>query len=140
MRTLATEMRLRRLIRQHAGLVERLRTDRGDPEAAAAVEMRLRALLRDVGTAWAADLGAATAADATAGPVEPALLDGHVRRSLKALEAAVVELGRPGTQLDWLAQRFRATAVPLLLFLRGLEETPAELLGAWAAPSLAESA
>lgn len=137
MRTLGTEMRLRRLIRQHGALVGRLRLEPGDPELAAAVERRLRALLSDVRAAWAADLRAAVAA---AGPAEFALLDGYVNRSLRALEASLVELGRPSNQLDWLAQRFRATAVPLLVFLRGLEETPAELLGAWAAPALAESA
>ncbi len=129
-------MRLRRLIRQHALLIERLASERGDPEAAAAVEGRLRALLADVRAAWSADLGLA-AGDARA---ELPLLDGHVRRSLKALEAAIVELGRPGTQLAWLADQFRATAVPLLLFLRGLEETPAELLGLGSAPALIESA
>jgi hypothetical protein len=138
MRTLRTEMRLRRLIRQHAVLIERLASERGDPEAAAAAERRLRGLLADVRAAWSADLGAAAARDMHG---ELPLLDGHVSRSLKTLEAAIVVLGsRPGLQLEWLAERFRATAVPLLLFLRGLEETPAELLGAWAAPSLAQSA
>lgn len=129
-------MRLRRLIRQHGVLIERLALEQGDAEAAAAVERRLRALLADVRAAWSADLGVA------AGELngELPLLDGHVRRSLKALEAAIVVLGRPGAQLGWLSDQFRGTAVPLLLFLRGLEETPAELLGAWAAPSLAQSA
>ncbi len=129
-------MRLRRLIRQHAVMTERLASELGDPEAAAAVERRLRTLLDDVRAAWTADLG--LAAGELGG--ELPLLDGYVRRSLKALEATIVALGRPSTQLEWLAEQFRGTAVPLLLFLRGLEETPAELLGAWSAPSLAESA
>lgn len=137
MRTLNTELRLRRLIRQHAAAIDRLRSTPGDPDLAAAVERRLRGLLADVRAAWADDLALA----AKSSQAELPVLEAHVGRSLRLLEAAIVELGRPtAVQLGWLAQRFRATAVPLLLFLRGLEETPAELLGAWAAPSLAESA
>jgi hypothetical protein len=135
MRTLGTELRLRRLIRQHAAAIERLRAEPGSAELAASVEQRLRSLLADVRAAWSSELRGSAATG-----VDVGLLEGHVSRSLRALEAAIVELARPGIELDWLAERFRATAVPLLLFLRGLEETPAELLGAWSAPALAEIA
>lgn len=137
MRTLRTEMRLRRLIRQHSLQVERLQAERADPEAGAAAERWLRRLLAEVGAAWAAELGAATGGGF---PGELGLIDGHVRRSLKALEATITESGRPGVDLGWLTERFRGTAVPLLLCLRGLEETPVELLGLGPAPSLAQSA
>lgn len=141
MRTLRTEMRLRRLIRQHSLQVERLQAERADPEVAAAAERWLRRLLAEVAAAWTAELRSElTAAGGGGFPGELGLIDGHVRRSLKALEATIAESGRPGIDLGWLTERFRATAVPLLLCLRGLEETPVELLGLGPAPSLARSA
>lgn len=137
MRTLRTEMRLRRLIRQHALAVEALSGQPLEPAVTGAAERRLRALLTDVRTAWAADLAVAATSEPTG---ELALLDGHVDRSLKAVEAAIGGLGRPGSQLPWLAERFRAAALPLLVFVRGLEETPSELLRLAPRPALARSA
>ncbi len=70
------------------------------------------------------------------------MFDAHVRRSLRALEGIATEYGRApaADRRQWLAGQFHATAVPLLLFLRGLEDTPEDLLEGWLAPVLAKSA
>lgn len=134
MRTLNTQVRLRRLIRQHARLLEALAERPGDLELAAATAQRLTALSAEVRAAWAADLAAARPS------AELAVFDGHVRRSLRAMDAAVAETRRAPAGVDWLRGQFHRVAVPLLLFLRGLEDTPEDLLEGWLAPVLARSA
>ena len=135
MRTLGTQVRLRRLLRQHGEAVDRLRATPGDLEVASAARRRLLDLVSDVRSAWVADVAAVTVA-------ELPVFDSHMRRSLRALEASVAEYDRAPSdeRLRWLAGQFHATAVPLLLFLRGLEETPEDLLEGWLAPVLAKSA
>lgn len=135
MRTLGTQVRLRRLLRQHGEAVDRLRAGPGDVEVASAVRRRLLDLVTDVRDAWSADARTTSVA-------ELAVFDSHVRRSLRALEATVAEYDRAPSdeRLRWLTGQFHATAVPLLLFLRGLEETPEDLLDGWLAPVLAKSA
>ena len=135
MRTLATQVRLRRLIRVHAEYMERLAAAPSDGQLAQLARARLGQLADDARRAWLADLSAAEAAPGQA------LLDRHVTRSIKAIESVLAELSRPAGDREWLAERFRETAVPLLLFLRGLEDAPAELVGEWpAAKRLAQSA
>ena len=139
MRTLGTQVRLRRLLRQHAEAVDRLRAAPGDLDSAAATRRRLSDLVHDVGDAWSADVSAGRPALAA---TELPVFDSHVRRSLRALEGTVAEYDRAPSdeRLQWLASQFHAAAIPLLLFLRGLEETPDELLEGWLAPVLAKSA
>ena len=135
MRTLATQVRLRRLIRVHGEYMERLTAAPSDGELAQLARARLTQLSEDVRRAWLSDLAAAEPAP------EQALLDRHVRRSLKAIDSLLAELTRPAGDRDWLRERFQEAAVPLVLFLRGLEDAPAELLGEWLAPRrLARSA
>lgn len=135
MRTLATQVRLRRLIRVHGEYMERLAAAPSDGELAQLARARLTQLSEDVRRAWLADLAAAEPAP------EQALLDRHVMRSLKAIDSVLAELTRPAGDRDWLRERFQEAAVPLVLFLRGLEDAPAELLGEWLAPRrLARSA
>lgn len=131
-------MRLRRLIRQHGEVLARLEEAGSDLEQAGLASRRLAELLGDVGRAWTADLEAARAVPGA----ERAVFDAHVRRSLRVLEATAAEYGRApvGDRRRWLAEQFNGTAVPLLLFLRGLEDTPADLLDGWLAPVLAKSA
>ncbi len=135
MRTLATQMRLRRLIRQASELVPRLRSAPGDADAAAAAARRLAGLVADVQEAWTADCAAAGPANAA----DLTVFDAHVRRGLRALQGVIAELSRPGADLEWLSGRFRAVALPLVLFLRGLEEAPADLLGT-SGPALGKTA
>jgi hypothetical protein len=135
MRTLATQVRLRRLIRVHGEYMERLAAAPADGELARLARARLTQLSEDVRRAWLADLAAAEPAP------EQALLDRHVTRSVKAIDSVLAELTRPAGDRDWLRERFQEAAVPLLLCLRGLEDAPAELLGEWLAPRrLARSA
>ena len=135
MRTLATQVRLRRLIRVHGEYMERLAAAPSDGQLAQLARARLGQLADDARRAWLADLSASESAPGQA------LLDRHVMRSIKAIDSVLAELSRPAGDRDWLAERFRETAVPLLLFLRGLEDAPAELVGEWpAAKRLAEIA
>jgi len=124
MRTLQTQLRLRRLLRSHSEYLERLRAEPADPELARTAAARLGQLIGDVRTAWLAE-------SAGGGP-EP--LRRHVSRTLSALESAAAELRRPNTDLEWLGERFRESAAPLMFFLRGLEDAPEEQLNAWLAP------
>jgi len=139
MRTLGTQVRLRRLLRQHGEAIDRLRAAPGELEAAGAVRRRLADLVRDVREAWSGDVSAVRPPVAAG---ELPVFDSYVRRSLRALEVTVAEYDRApaGERLQWLAAQFNATAIPLLLFLLGLEETPDELLEGWLAPVLAKSA
>lgn len=137
MRTLGTQVRLRRLIRAHAEAIDRLSLEAEDPAARSVWRRRLLDLIEDARRAWSADLETAGARGGGS-----AVFDTFVRRSLRALEATVAEYGRAaaGDRMHWLAGQFNGSAVPLLLFLRGLEETPAELLDGWLTPALAKSA
>jgi hypothetical protein len=124
MRTLASQMRLRRPIRVHGEYVGRLAAAPADGELAQAAKARLLALSHDVRAAWRSDLAAAGAGSGAA------VLDRHVERTLRAVESVVAELARPAADRRWLHERFQDAALPLLMFLRGLEEAPAELLAA----------
>jgi hypothetical protein len=108
--------------------MERLAASPSDGELARLARTRLAQLTDDVRRAWLADLSAAAPAP------EQTLLDRHVTRSLKAIESVLAELTRPAGDRDWLRERFRETAVPLVFFLRGLEGAPAQLVGDWLAP------
>ncbi len=134
MRTLGTQVRLRRLIRQHAELLDRIGESPADAELRASVAARLGTLVNDVRAAWSAEVAAAQLTP------ELRVCDAHVRRALRAIEATVAELRNGPAGLDWLRGQFLGAAVPLLLFLRGLEDTPEELLEGWLAPTLAKSA
>ncbi|HEX6348683.1 MAG TPA: hypothetical protein VF160_04755 [Candidatus Dormibacteraeota bacterium] len=126
MRTLTTQMRLRRLIRLEAEYLERLAAEPADGELALAARARLAQLVADVRGSWRDDLaGGRPALDGGA-----AVLDRHVERTLRVLESVVAELARPAADRSWLHQRFQDAALPLSLFLRGLEEAPAELVAA----------
>jgi len=137
MRTLATQVRLRRLIRVHGEYTERLAAAPADGELAQLARARLLQLAEDVRRSWRSDLAAA----GDASVAEHAVMDRHVERSLKAIESVVAEVTRPAGDRQWLGERFKDAALPLVFFLRGLEEAPAELVSDWLAPRrLAESA
>ncbi len=137
MRTLATQVRLRRLIRVHGEYMERLAVTPADGELAKLARTRLLQLADDVRRSWRGDLAAA----GDGALAERAPMDRHVERSLKAVEAVVAEVARPAGDREWLRERFKDAALPLVFFLRGLEGAPAELVGDWLAPRrLAESA
>jgi hypothetical protein len=113
MRTLSTQVRLRRLILAFGESVERLRTEPIEPAAAVT---RLQELVAGVRDAWGREA-------ALSGP-EPAVAR-FAEGALRTLELAIAGLGQRGADLDLLEQDFEDAALPLELFLRGLDAQPA---------------
>jgi hypothetical protein len=130
MRTLQTQMRLRRVLRVEAQYQQRLQAEGKPAELAGAASSRLLQLLRDVRAAWAQE---------SAGS-ELGGLRTHLSRSLSAMEAAAAGLERPGADLSDLDQRFRDAGLPLVFFLRGLDDSSEPLLAELAGARLARSA
>ena len=134
MRTLATQLRLRRLVQAHAGFVRRLREDTLDrsPVAAGAVH-RLLELVEGVRRSWQQECALAMALGSeAAGPAA-----GRVRRHLAALRAGAAALEIADLSLDQLEGEFRAEAASLTAFLEDLDRfaavrrpLPAERLSA----------
>ena len=124
MRTLQTQMRVRRALRVEAEYQRRLAAEGYSPELARAAGARILQVLRDVRAAWNQE---------SAGS-EVAALRGHVSRWLSAMETAAARLERPGADLGGLSEQFRDAGVPLVFFLRGLDDSSdpvlAELTGA----------
>jgi hypothetical protein len=119
MRTLSTQVRLRRLVRAFAETVDRLRLE---PQAlssrrlAAGLVARLQELVAGVQEAWSRERAA--------GRPEP-VLAGYVSQALRTAELAITGLGQEGADLELLAQDFEQAALPLEVFLRGLDTLPA---------------
>jgi hypothetical protein len=113
MRTLGTQVRLRRLIRVHGEVAARLLAEPENRELAAAGVARLLAICSDVRELWNAE--------SAPGPDDVAVRR-HVTRALTALEVAVAELRAPGADVARLSIEFQDAAVPLVYMLRGLED------------------
>ena len=131
MRTLATQMRLRRLLRVQADYDQRLAAEgsAAGPLAAAA-STRLLQLLQDVRTTWARESEG----------VELAGLRAHVQRSFAAMEGAAAAMAWSGADPSRLGAELRDAGVPLVFFLRGLDDSDAPVLAELAGRSLARSA
>ena len=130
MRTLATQMRLRRLLRTQGDYQDRLVGEARTGPLAAAASTRLTQLLEDVRAAWAhesrgVDLGG---------------LRSHVNRSLATMQAAAAGMRRTGADLDGLHAEFREAGVPLVIFLRGLDDSELPVLAELTGRKLARSA
>ena len=113
MRTLSTQVRLRRLIRAFTESVERLR---GEPVDAVGVVVRLQALAAGVREAWEREASLSR---------PEAALERFAEGSLRTVDLAIAGLGQRGADLDLLEQDFEDAALPLELFLRGLDVQPA---------------
>ena len=116
MRTLSTQVRLRRLVRQFGEAVDRLASEPFELRRAGSVADRLLELVDDVRHAWAAERRLA--------PPEGAF-EHYVGESLRAIELAVSGLQQAGADLELLRGDFEAAALPLEVFLRGLDGEPA---------------
>jgi hypothetical protein len=127
-RTLGTQVRLRRLIRLEGELAERLASPQTDTRLRRVVTRRLLAAIGEVRTGWTADLRAA----GDGGGVEE--LRRHVSRALATLEALSAGLERPAADVAAADSEFRQVAVPLLFFLRGVEDAGDQALLAWLSP------
>src|SRR5437588_2908687 len=110
MRTLATQMRLRRLLRVQADYQQRLASS-GDAEPLAAASARLLQLVDDVRATWNRESQGA----------ELDGLRGHVSRSLAAMQASAAAMARPSADVRRLGAEFRDAGLPLVFFLRGLD-------------------
>ena len=116
MRTLSSQVRLRRLIRAFDEALERLRTDPFQGRMSLAAVARLQDLAAGVRDAWSREAASASPEDAVGRFAE---------LSLRTVELAIVGLGQRGADLDLLEQDFQDAALPLELFLRGLDAQPA---------------
>lgn len=116
MRTLATQVKLRRLVRAFGEARERLASEPFERSLAGPVVDRLFELAEGVRQSWRAE--------ARLRPLE-ASLDAYVEGSLRTAELAIVGLQQAGADLELLRGDFEAVALPLEVFLRGLDVEPA---------------
>ena len=116
MRTLSTQVRLRRLIRSFDEAVTRLLSDPHERSAAGWVAARLLELATAVREAWRRENAAAAL---------PEALDRYVRDALRTIDLAIAGVRQAGADLELLRQDFEEAALPLEIFMRGLDAEPA---------------
>ena len=116
MRTLSTQVRLRRLIRAFDEALNRLLSDPHERQRAASVVARLQELAAEVREAWRRE-------NATS-PL-PRSLERYVREALRTIELAIAGVQQAGADLELLREDFEEAALPLEIFMRGLDAEPA---------------
>jgi hypothetical protein len=116
MRTLSTQVKLRRLIRSTSEAFSRLRWQPAERRMVGSIVDRLLGLAAEVRESWAQDAESGR-------PGEP--LSVFVAESLRTVELAIAGIGQEGSDLELLRQDFERAAVPLEVFLRGLDVEPA---------------
>ncbi len=121
MRTLSTQVRLRRLIRAFTEALERLLSEPGEREMVLSVSARLLERAVDARDAWNRE---------STEERREAVYDHFVDQSLRTLELAISGLAQEGADLRLLGSDFDGAALPLEVFLRGLDVQPAlEVMG-----------
>jgi hypothetical protein len=130
MRTLATQMRLRRLLRAQLEYQQRLAAEGYPRPLAGAASARLLQLLQDVRATWARESEGA----------ELAALRPYVQRTFATIQAAAAGTARPGADVARLGAELREAAVPLVFCLRGLDDSAAPVVAELAGRPLARSA
>jgi hypothetical protein len=116
MRTLSTQVRLRRLIRSFDEAVNRLLSERQERQVAASVVARLQELAAQAREAWRRE---------NASNPLPRPLERYVRETLRTIELAIAGLQQAGADLELLRSDFAEAALPLEVFMRGLDAEPA---------------
>ena len=116
MRTLSTQVRLRRLIRSFDEAVNRLLSDPHERQAAGSVASRLLGLATEVREAWRRENAAGAL---------PKPLGRYVRDALRTIDLAIAGVQQAGADLELLRQDFEGAALPLEIFMRGLDAEPA---------------
>jgi NTP pyrophosphatase (non-canonical NTP hydrolase) len=116
MRTLSTQVRLRRLIRSFDEAVNRLISEPHERRMAGSTVARLLELAGEVREAWKRE-NAAT-------PL-PRSLERYVRDTLRTIDLAIAGVQQAGADLELLRQDFEGAALPLEIFMRGLDSEPA---------------
>jgi hypothetical protein len=116
MRTLSTQVRLRRLIRSFDEAVNRLLSDPRERQMAGSAVARLLELAGQVREAWRRENAASQL---------PGSLERYVRGSLRTIDLAIAGVQQAGADLELLRQDFEEAALPLEIFMRGLDSEPA---------------
>jgi hypothetical protein len=115
MRTLATQVKLRRLVRAFAEARERLASEPAERRHVGPLVDRLQALVDDVRESWRRETRMR--------PLQ-APLDAYVEGALRTVELAISGLQQAGADLELLRSDFELAALPLEMFLRGLDAEP----------------
>ena len=116
MRTLATQVKLRRLARTSAESWNRLVSDPLERTRVGSTVDRLLELSAVVRETWRHEADAAALDGA---------LELYVVGSLRSAELAISGLQQAGADLELLRDDFEAAVLPLEVFLRGLDAEPA---------------
>ena len=116
MRTLSTQVRLRRLTRAFDEAINRLLSDPHERQMAGSVVARLLELAAEVREAWRRENAAS--------PL-PRSLERYVREALRTIDLAIAGLQQAGADLELLRGDFEQAALPLEVFMRGLDAEPA---------------
>jgi hypothetical protein len=116
MRTLSTQVRLRRLIRSFDEAVNRLLSEPHERQVVGSVVARLQDLADQAREAWRRENGAH--------PL-PRPMERYVREALRTIELAIAGLQQAGADLELLRSDFEEAALPLEVFMRGLDAEPA---------------
>ena len=116
MRTLATQVKLRRLVRTSAEAWNRLAADPLELARAGSTVDRLLRLAAEVREAWRHEASVESLDDP---------LERYVGESLRSAELAISGLQQAGADLELLREDFEVAALPLEVFLRGLDAEPA---------------
>jgi hypothetical protein len=116
MRTLSTQVRLRRLIRSFDEGLDRLVSEPQEGPRAASVVARLLELAAEVREAWRRESLASRPAKS---------LERYVRETLRTMDLAIAGVQQAGADLELLRSDFEMAALPLEIFMRGLDAEPA---------------
>ena len=116
MRTLATQVKLRRLVRAFSEAQVRLASEPLARGLAGSLIDRLQELSGELRESWRRE--------SMTRPLEPAL-DRYVKESLRWVDLAIAGLRQAGADLELLRSDFEGAALPLEVFLRGLDAEPA---------------
>ena len=116
MRTLSTQVRLRRLIRSVDEALNRLQSDPNERRMAGSTSARLQELAEAVRDSWRRE---------NASSQLPRSLERYVREALRMIDLTLVGIQQAGADLELLRQDFEQAALPLEIFMRGLDSEPA---------------
>jgi hypothetical protein len=116
MRTLSTQVRLRRMVRSFDEALARLQADPREREMTASVVARLLELAVEVRESWRRENAAGRV---------PRPLERYVRDALRTIDLAIAGVQQAGADLELLRSDFEEAALPLEIFMRGLDAEPA---------------
>jgi len=116
MRTLATQVKLRRLIRAFGEARGRFVSEPADRRSVGSLVDRPLELSGDLRESWRRENALR--------PLE-ASLERYVKESMRTIELSIAGLRQAGADLDLLRGDFESAALPLEVFLRGLDAEPA---------------